>query len=205
MTEARIIQLPIGPMMNYAYLIGDENTSSCAAVDPSWDANAIKLAAKDAGWKIEKILLTHTHFDHANALEALASATGAKVYVHREELGEIPRGIDAHATEDGTIIEIGSVKIECLHTPGHTPGSQCFMVGKALISGDTLFVDGCGRVDLPGSDPKKMLNSLKRLAALNSDIIIYPGHDYGSSPTSTIGNQRGQNPCLSAESERMLL
>jgi len=205
MVTAIIKQISVGPMANYAYLIGNDETSTCAAVDPSWDAMAIQSAATEAGWKIEKILLTHTHFDHANALEDLASATDAEVFVHNAERNEIPEKLKTHGTEDGSKIEIGNLSIKCLHTPGHTPGSQCFLVDNSLISGDTLFIGGCGRVDLPGSNPGEMLESLKKLAELDPKTIVYPGHDYGSSSTSTIGEQLEQNPYLKAKSETMLL
>ena len=191
--------------MNYAYLIGDADTSVCAAVDPGWKAEKIKSIADELGWKIEKILLTHAHFDHANSLMDLVGLTGAPVYLHKDEPCEIPRSISTSTTEDGSVIDIGTLKVRCLHTPGHTQGSQCFLIGNAVITGDTLFVDGCGRVDLPGSDPKEMLVSLHRLAGLAPEIIVYPGHNYGHAPTSTIGEQLEMNPYLKANSEDMLL
>lgn len=205
MTHAVIKQLPLGPMMNFAYLIGDDEEDACAAVDPGWDAKAIVDAASGAGWIIQKILLTHVHFDHANAIEKLVKITKAPAYVHRDEAGELKGMADVRPTDDGIVIEVGGLKVGCLHTPGHTPGSQCFLVDGALLTGDTLFVDGCGRVDLPGSDPRKMLSSLKRIAKLDPATIVYPGHDYGPSPTSTIAEQLRNNPCLGATSEAMLL
>lgn len=205
MANVKIVQLQVGPMMNYAYLVGDPASSTCAAVDPSWDSKRIIDAANKEGWKIEAILMTHMHFDHANALEAISIETGARVYVHRDEISDVPAGVGAKPTEDGTIIDIGKMKVKCLHTPGHTPGSQCFLVDEFLLTGDTLFVDGCGRVDLPGSNPSDMLKSLKRLSALDHNIIVYPGHDYGSSCKSTIGDQIRQNPYLSADNENVLL
>jgi len=199
-----IKQIPIGPMMNFAYLIGDESAKLCAAIDPAWNAPGIADAAKKAGWKIDKILLTHSHFDHSNALEALVGLTGAEAYAHEADAQDLPPNITIHATKDGQEIEVGSIKIRCIHTPGHTPGSQCFLVGDALITGDTLFVDNCGRVDLPGSSPEQMLASLKRLSELEPSIVIYPGHDYGPSPTSTIGEQRKSNPCMGAQDRTAL-
>lgn len=192
-------------MMNFAYLIGDDGTGVCAAVDPGWDATTIAGTAKEAGFKIVSILLTHAHFDHAQALDELVALTGAEVYLNGDEAGAISKKADVHTTQDGTVIQIGQIKATCIHTPGHTPGSQCFLVDGAVFTGDTLFVDGCGRVDLPGSDPHAMLTSLKRLAALPPETIIYPGHNYGHSPTATIGEQKKTNPCLSAESGRYLL
>lgn len=205
MTPPRIIQIAVGPMANFAYLIGDDGSGVSAAVDPGWEAARIAAEAKRAEWIIEKILLTHTHFDHANGLEELVDLTGATTYVHAAEKDQIPKGIAKHATGDGDTIEVGGLSVRCMHTPGHTPGSQCFAVMGAIITGDTLFIDGCGRVDLPGSDPKKMLAALRKLAALEPSTVVYPGHDYGSAKTSTIGEQLKQNPYLSAESESMLL
>lgn len=205
MAPAIIHQFSVGPMGNFCYLIGDETQKVCVAVDPGWNAQEILRAAKAQGWTITKILLTHGHFDHANALEALARETGAEVYAHSDDTGDLPKGLAVHPTEEGSVIPIGNESIACLHTPGHTPGSQCFLTGNALITGDTLFVDNCGRVDLPESNPADMLRSLARLATLDSAITIYPGHDYGPTPTSTIGNQRKTNPYMSATSASVLL
>lgn len=203
--EASVIQLPVGQMMNFAYLIGVKGGGVCAVVDPGWDINSIAAEAKAQGWKIEKILLTHAHFDHANGARDLSKDTGAPVYVHDEEIDEIPRDVKTVATSDGTVTDIGGLKIKCIHTPGHTRGSQCFLANGSLFTGDTLFVDGCGRVDLPGSDPKQMLESLKRLSHLDSQTTVYPGHDYGPNPASTIGEQIKTNPYLTADSEAMLI
>lgn len=190
-------------MMNYAYILGDEDRKVCAIVDPGWSGEQIIAAAMKLGWKIEKILLTHSHFDHSNALDVLVRETGAEVYIHEGEAKEISAALRVHPTKDGEKIEVGDLEVLCIHTPGHTPGSQCFLVAGALITGDTLFVDGCGRVDLPGSDPKKMHASLRRISELDPNIIIYPGHDYGPKSTSTIGEQRKTNPYMNATSERL--
>lgn len=205
MPKLIVKQIPVGSMMNFAYLIGCDLRGDCAAVDPGWDAGKISAAADESGWKISKILLTHTHFDHAQSLAELSSLTGAQVYVHEMESRELPQGLQIKTTTEGTKIPVGDSFVTCLHTPGHTPGSQCFLTDSALITGDTLFIDACGRVDLPGSDPRAMLSSLARLARLLPGIVVYPGHDYGPKPTATIGEQRKTNPFLSAESEAMLI
>ena len=200
-----IKQIPIGPMMNFAYLVGDDEAKLCAVVDPAWDATALAREAKNAGWRIEKILITHSHYDHANALEALHALTGAEIFAHKADAPDLPGGLGINETSDGTTIPVGSLTVKCMHTPGHTRGSQCFIVDGAIITGDTLFVDNCGRVDLPESSPKDMLVSMKKLSELPATTVVYPGHDYGPSPTSTIGEQQKSNPYLCARSESVLL
>lgn len=205
MANLKILQLAIGPMENYVYLIADEDSKSCAVCDPGWSAKEIEGEASKRGWKIEKILLTHTHFDHAQETRKLAKLTGATVCVHKDEGDEISDIENIVLTENGTDLKIGAINIRCIHTPGHTPGSQCFLIESNLLTGDTLFVDGCGRVDLPGGDVTLMLDSLKRLSKLPENTIIYPGHNYGSTPTSTIGAQRRSNQYMTADSEEILL
>jgi glyoxylase-like metal-dependent hydrolase (beta-lactamase superfamily II) len=200
-----ILQLRIGPMMNFAYLLGDGSVNACAVIDPGWDADALLTAASQKNWTIDKILLTHTHFDHVDAVQELVAKTGARVFAHREEAESLPREWDVTPTEEGFVIRVGSLEVRCLHTPGHTPGSQCFLADNALFTGDTLFVDACGRVDLPGSDPRKMIVSLARLAALDPAVLVYPGHDYGGVPSATIGALLEINSCLRATSEETLL
>ena len=176
-----------------------------AAVAPMVPELVKQLKAyPEAGQRLGYFLITHSHFDHVGALETLAAKTGASVYAHREEIGELA-GCAARATEEGSEIRVGRITITCMHTPGHTRGSQCFIAGRAIFTGDTLFIDGCGRVDLPGSDPAQMVASLARLATLDPAIVVYPGHDYGGSPAATIGELLRSNPYLSATSEEALL
>lgn len=201
-----IQQIAVGPMANFSYLIADATRKVAAYVDPGWEAAKVvgpNGAAAKNGWAIEKILLTHTHFDHIQDLRAAWELTKAPVFVHALEIGAVAEAGGAmsgaaHAIASEEIIHIGDVAVKCLHTPGHTPGMICFYAAPHLITGDMLFVDGCGRVDLPGSDPEKMFESLRRLSQLPDDTIIYPGHDYGPTPTSTIGAQKKTNPYLSA-------
>lgn len=204
MSTATLIQLAIGPMLNYAYLIGDDQAKVCATVDPGWDPEVILKEAKDRGWRIEAILLTHAHFDHAGAVSELAGKTGAAVYVHAAEADEVTLPRPPKITEEGSVIRVGGIEVKCLHTPGHTPGSQCFLLPEAILTGDTLFVDGCGRVDLPGSDPAAMLRSLQRLSKLPPELVVYPGHDYGGAH-ATLGELRESNPYLKASSQEELL
>jgi glyoxylase-like metal-dependent hydrolase (beta-lactamase superfamily II) len=205
MSHLKVLQIQVGPMMNYSYLICDEKTSECAVVDPGWETGEIIGAAKKEGLRISKILLTHTHFDHTGALEELAEKTGADVYVHKNELDAVPKTCRANTTEDGTAIKFGPYTIECIHTPGHSPGSQCFLVDGNLFTGDTLFVDGCGRVDLPGGSPKELIASLKKLSFLPRETVVFPGHDYGRAAKSTIGDELDRNPYMTANSESFFL
>jgi hydroxyacylglutathione hydrolase len=214
-------QAEVGPMMNFVYLIGCTETRDAGVVDPAWDAPAIMKLAQDLNLKIKYILLTHGHPDHVNALEALLQATDARVYIHSEEveyMQEVARGFgmstefmkrrsgNFQTVSDGDKISVGKLSVEVLHTPGHSPGSQCFLVEGCLFSGDTLFVDACGRVDMPGGDPEKMWWSLnQRLRSLEDSIIVYPGHDYGGSPTSTIGEQKKTNAYMSFSSVQQFL
>jgi hydroxyacylglutathione hydrolase len=213
--------IQIGPMMNFAYLIGCTESREAAVVDPAWDAQAILAQAKDSNLQLRHILLTHGHPDHMNALESMLQATDATVYIHTDEVGYMQevaqsfgmatdflknRAGNFRTVSDGDSIMVGMLSIECLHTPGHTPGSQCFLVEGNLFSGDTLFVDACGRVDMPGGDPAKMWWSLnQKLRSLEDNIVLYPGHDYGGSPTSTIGEQKKNNPYMQYDSAQQFI
>jgi hydroxyacylglutathione hydrolase len=214
-------QAAFGPMMNYVYLLGCADTKEAAIVDPAWDSQGIITLARDSDLAIKHILLTHGHPDHSNALEPLMEATEATCYLHAEEvdymkavarsfgmstefMGRMANKIRTVA--DGDEIRVGRLSIKCLHTPGHTPGSLCFLAGNCLFTGDTLFVDACGRVDMPGGDARKMWWSLNQvLRGLDDGIIIYPGHDYGGSPTSTIGEQKRSNPYMNYESVQQFM
>lgn len=195
-------------MVNFVYLIGDPDSRRCLVVDPAWDVGGILDIARRDDMKIVAALATHYHPDHVGGdlfgypvegLRALLERINVKVHVNKEEADGLKQVTGASESdlerhESGDILELGPIQIEFIHTPGHTPGSQCFLVNKRLVSGDTLFIQGCGRVDLPGSDPAKMYESLtQRLAKLPDDTILYPGHDYADRPTSTIGREKETN------------
>jgi len=190
-------QMEVGPMQNYVYLVGDQNTREALVVDPAWEVDAILEAADQEEYQIKGALITHTHFDHVNGLEDLLKKTDGTVYINKHE-AEFLKGMKGNIQkmEGGDKIKIGIVKITLLHTPGHTPGSQCFLIDGNLISGDTLFINACGRCDLPGGNAEEMYHSLKTLSELDEKTILYPGHNYADEPTSTIANEKKYNPYL---------
>jgi glyoxylase-like metal-dependent hydrolase (beta-lactamase superfamily II) len=190
--------MELGPMQNFVYLIGCPVTKEAAVVDPGWDSKAILKEAEKDGMKISSILVSHAHFDHVNVLHEILSKTDAKVYLQKEEVPflKVPKA-NLHPTSSGEKVKVGEVEIECIHTPGHTPGSQCFHVQNKLVSGDTLFINACGRTDLPGGDPEKMYHSLtQRLMRLPDETVLYPGHNYSDRPTSTLKDEKTNNPFL---------
>jgi hydroxyacylglutathione hydrolase len=199
-------QMELGPMQNFVYLVGDPATRECLVVDPAWELDRIVDTAAADGMTIVGALITHTHPDHVGGhlfgmdipgVEDLLERTRAKVYVHKAER-EFLRGFgsDLAKVDAGDTLTVGGLEVAFLHTPGHTPGSQCFLVDGRLISGDTLFIGSCGRTDLPGSDPAEMYYSLtRRLAKLPDETILLPGHNYGG-PSSTLGAEKRQNPFM---------
>ena len=199
-------QMELGPMQNFVYLVGDREAGECVVVDPAWEIDTIVRTAEADGMRISGALVTHTHPDHVGGhlfgmdipgAEDLLERIPTKVYVHKAER-EFLRGFGSDLTqvEAGTELVVGRLTITFIHTPGHTPGSQCFLVDGRLISGDTLFINACGRTDLPGGDPTEMHRSLtQRLARLPDDTVLLPGHNYGG-PESTIGDEKRQNPFM---------
>jgi hydroxyacylglutathione hydrolase len=195
-------QVELGPMANYVYFVGDPQTREVAVVDPAWEVDRIVEMARENDLTITKILITHSHFDHINGVEALLNRTKAKVYINKAE-AEFMKAVwpDLVKVDSGDTTPVGDVDITFLHTPGHTPGSQCFLVQNHLISGDTLFIGACGRCDLPGSNPEDMYHSLtQRLAKLDDRTIVFPGHNYAAKPYSTIGDEKRFNPYLQFQS-----
>ncbi|MBK8263177.1 MAG: MBL fold metallo-hydrolase [Nannocystis sp.] len=209
-------QLLVGPMANFIYLIGSKRTRECVIVDPAWAIEELIAAAAADGMTVTGALVTHYHPDHCGGsmmgfqvpggVAELIGKVDGKIHTHKIEADGLKKvtGIsegDLVRHESGDKLEIGDVTIEMIHTPGHTPGSQCFLCDGCLVAGDTLFVDGCGRVDLPGGDPAQMYETLTgTLAKLTDDVILYPGHDYGPTPQSTMGAQRQTNRHLRVRS-----
>lgn len=212
-----IEQIAIGPMQNFTYLIGSKSTRQVAVVDPAWNVEGLLDHIEEQGLELTAALITHYHPDHCGgsmmgqSIEGLAELIArkpVKAWVHREEAEGLRRvtGVsesDIHKVDSGDKLRIGEIEVEFLHTPGHTPGSQCFKVSNALVSGDTLFIQGCGRVDLPGSDPDAMFDSLRKLSDLPDNTILLPGHDYGGGPNASLGDTRKQNPYLRIPTREM--
>jgi len=142
-------------------------------------------------------LVTHAHFDHVNGLDDFLKRVKGKIHCNQKEAEFLKDWrSELKPTADGDKLRVGDIEITFLHTPGHTPGSQCFLVENKLVSGDTLFIQACGRCDLPGGDAKEMYYSLKRLSELDEQTLLYPGHNYSDDSTSTIGQERQRNPYL---------
>ena len=195
MSDYVIEQFSIGPMDNFGYVIVDRASGEAAVVDPAWDADAYRARAESHGARITQVLLTHSHGDHVNALDAFAELPIRVSRAEAEFWSEVPDG--AIRIGDGETSSVGETTLTWLVTPGHTPGSACLLLERDLIAADTLFVYGCGRCDLPGSDPRAMHASLERLkSAVSGDVVTHPGHDYGVAPTITMAEQTEGNPFL---------
>lgn len=189
----RVLQIPVGQMANFTYIIADERKGEAAIIDPSWDIDKILGVLKKNKWKAKYVINTHSHFDHILGNEQVAEITGANIIQH--ESSQVSKHI---SVSEGDIVNVGDIPIRILHTPGHSVDSMCLIVdGHLVFTGDTLFVGNCGRVDLPGSNAKEMYTSLlEKVAKLDESLIVYPGHDYGPSPTSKIGKEKMTNYVL---------
>jgi hydroxyacylglutathione hydrolase len=180
-------------MANFSYIIADESKGDAAIIDPSWNLEKIFEALKKNKWRARYVINTHSHFDHVLGNEHVAEITGAQIVQH--ENSQLLKQI---SVSEGDVIKLGDIPIRILHTPGHSPDSICLIIdGHLVFTGDTLFTGNCGRVDLPGSNPKDMYTSLfEKVAKLDESLVVYPGHDYGSHPTSTIGQEKKTNYVL---------
>ncbi|MEM3699984.1 MAG: MBL fold metallo-hydrolase [Candidatus Bathyarchaeia archaeon] len=178
---------------NFSYIIADETTKEAAVIDPSFNAKILTKLLKEKNFHLKYVINTHGHGDHTTGNEEMKKAFDAKIVAHK--ISRINKDI---SIEDGDLLMIGKIPIKIIHTPGHTPDSICLLVNnKLLLTGDTLFVGECGRTDLPGGSAKEMYNSLfHKLMKLDDNIEVYPGHDYGPKPHSTIGIEKRTNYTL---------
>jgi glyoxylase-like metal-dependent hydrolase (beta-lactamase superfamily II) len=197
-------------MANFCYLIGDESSKTCALVDPAFETDRILAEADNLGYKITHIINTHGHSDHTAGNEAVKAATGAKLLIHAADAGRLGKVL--HSTfsrilggkgspraevllQDDDRIPIGEVCLTVLHTPGHTPGSVCLYTEGHIFTGDTLFVGAVGRTDLPGGSRKQLVNSIhEKIYTLPGSTTVWPGHDYGPTPSSTVQLEKDTNP-----------
>ncbi|WP_199253957.1 MBL fold metallo-hydrolase [Mycolicibacterium mengxianglii] len=194
-------------MRNFSYLIGDKETRDCVVVDPAYAANDLVDALEADGMKLSGVLVTHHHPDHVGGsmmgftLKGLAEllerqATPVHVNTHEAQwvsrITDIPLS-DLTAHEHGDKVAVGDIEIELLHTPGHTPGSQCFLLDGRLVAGDTLFLEGCGRTDFPGGNVDDMFRSLQYLAKLGGDPTVFPGHWYSAEPSAPLDEVKRSN------------
>ncbi|MDX1502743.1 MAG: MBL fold metallo-hydrolase [Thermoanaerobaculia bacterium] len=202
-------------MANFMYLIGDPASRQAVIVDPAWDVASLLDEARRDGYEVVGALITHYHPDHVGGdlfglrvegVARLLEQASVPLWVNRLEGDgvKVVTGVsesDLKRVDGGDVMRLGEIPITFLHTPGHTPGSQCFLIGNRLVAGDTLFVRGCGRVDLPGGDPDQMYETLtQKLAKLPRETVLYPGHHYGPTETSTIGAELDTNPYLRVRS-----
>jgi glyoxylase-like metal-dependent hydrolase (beta-lactamase superfamily II) len=199
-------QIKIGPMDNFAYLLADDFQRIGTVVDPGWPGEGLERLlsqAEEDGITIKYIVLTHSHNDHTGGVAEIVSKTGAEIVIHEEELPPAAKkGFDYDiAVRDNDLLSLGGLELRIIHTPGHSQGSICLYTGGRLFTGDTLFVGGCGRADLSGSDPRLLYDSLfNKLLALPGDTEVYPGHDYGDAPSTTLERERQENRFFKATS-----
>jgi glyoxylase-like metal-dependent hydrolase (beta-lactamase superfamily II) len=198
-------------MVNFAYAIGDRASGECVLVDPAYAPAELVALAEADGMRVVGALGTHYHFDHVGGefrghevpgIAALLETRDVPIHLQSAEVPWVTRttGVDESSIvghESADVVRVGDIAIELIHTPGHTPGSQCFLVDGRLISGDTLFLDGCGRTDLPGSDPEEMWRSLQqRLLRVDDGTVVYPGHLYSPERSLPMGDVRERNYAL---------
>jgi len=185
-------QVPVGTFQNFAYIIGDEKAKVAAVIDPAWEVDKLLKICEEFDLKVIYVVNTHSHHDHVEGDEAVAKRTGAKIVMYEKS----PLRKDV-AVKDGDTIKVGSTNVKVLHTPGHCPDHICLLAEGKLMTGDTLFVGECGRTDLAGGNSGDLYDSLTaKLLPLNDAIEVYPGHDYGSKVSSTIGYERKNNYTL---------
>lgn len=190
-----IQSLTLGPLQVSCYIV--YVNQKCLIIDPGFEPERIMAKCDELGLKIEAVLLTHGHFDHVGGVKAIARQTGCQVYICKEDLALKP-ALTAGAISytdtysEGDVLEVAGLRFRVLHTPGHTPGSVCLVCGDTIFSGDTLFAGTCGRTDLPGGDMLQILRSLARLAQLEGDYRVLPGHG----EESTLEQERRSNPFM---------
>lgn len=199
--------LPVGQLETNCYVVTDENALVCAVIDPGDESNTILDYIEDNKLSCKAILITHAHFDHVSAVNAMLEATGAVLYMCEKDLelaktgasGRFTPPENTHFYKDGDEVKVAGLTFKVMETPGHTPGGVTLICGDALFTGDTLFRGSCGRTDLPGGDMRAELRSLKRIASLEGDYEVYPGH----AESSMLSIEREHNPYVRHALEKM--
>ena len=199
--------LPVGQLETNCYVVTDENALVCAVIDPGDESNTILDYIEDNKLSCKAILITHAHFDHVSAVNAMLEATGAELYMCEKDLklaktgasGRFTPPENTHFYKDGDEVKVAGLTFKVMETPGHTPGGVTLICGDALFTGDTLFRGSCGRTDLPGGDMRAELRSLKRIASLEGDYEVYPGH----AESSMLSIEREHNPYVRHALEKM--
>jgi glyoxylase-like metal-dependent hydrolase (beta-lactamase superfamily II) len=194
--ELYVKQLQLGSMENFVYLVGAKDSPETAIIDAAWDVPAVLEAAAADGRKVTHALISHHHFDHVNGLPDVLGHGGIRPHIHSADVGALAPEVRGEVTtvSAGDVVEVGPLRIHAFHTPGHTPGSTCWHAEGALFAGDTVFVNACGRCDFPGGSVEQMFDSLTRVSKLPEETKLYPGHDYGDVPVSSIAREKSQNP-----------
>ncbi len=205
-----ICQIPLGKMSTFGYRIGDRTNGTCALIDPAFNTRKIIKKAQKDGYQITHIINTHGHSDHTAGNADIISQTGARLYIHQKDTDKLSSLLNRAFSrvlggkgsprpdvqlKDGDLIQFGKTRLTVLHTPGHSPGSICLYIRGHLFTGDTLFVGAVGRTDLPGGSTSQLLTSIqKKIYTLPDDTRIWPGHDYGITPWSTVKLEKETNP-----------
>lgn len=194
----KVHQIQVGGMQNFSYILEDEETEEAIIIDPSWDLENIEQIIKRNDLKVKYIVNTHHHFDHTLGNEAMTKLTGAKIIQH--EASELKHDL---TVTDGDKITFGDSELSIIHTPGHSKDGICLVGDGKIFSGDTLFVGNCGRVDLPGGSSKELYRSLFEIISnLDDNLVLYPGHNYGPTPTSTLRKEKATNFVMQKRTEQ---
>ena len=193
----KIHTLPLGSYQTNCYIIYDDASKTCCVIDPGYAPETVLNKVSQLGLTVDAILLTHGHFDHVGAVKEIAAETGCEVYLCEDDLSMPPMMTAGtlyytRTYAEGDALKLAGLTIHVLHTPGHTPGSVCLLTDDVIFSGDTLFAGSCGRTDLPGGDWATILRSLKRLAAMENDCTVYPGHG----ESTTLAEEKRYNPYM---------
>ena len=207
-------------MVNFVYLVGDRETGECVVIDPAYDVDDLLALVAADDMRLVGALATHYHPDHVGGdmmgysiqgVAALLERTTVPIHVQADEAVWVQRVTGADDKDlvqhvSGDLVQVGQIPIELIHTPGHTPGSQCFLVDNRLVAGDTLFLEGCGRADLPGGDPAALYESLtQKLAKVPDDATLFPGHLYSMDPSASMGDTRTHNFVFRPRTQREFL